>query len=416
MKIYWQRAAALLLGTAVGVCGSTGLAQDAAEADPAPAPQQAKTYDWSVMSGRVPAPGYHGVLAGPETHRGPLSELASHHSELTSHHTDWEHGAASGCDDCRELRFHPGGGWFGGAEYLQVRPTFSEANAYLRRDGAGTARTVDTLVDYDFDHDSAVRAFLGYRLLDCNSQVTFSFTSFDSDVARQSDAVPADQTTVFNGALETLADDPGQRIATEASVDLDVFDVDFSKTIPLGHPLPACQSGCGGCASWDVTWSAGIRMADAQWGTRTQVINGSEQMEQLAELEMNFDGAGPRLGLEGRRYLGDAGCWSLYARSYVSLLLGDYELVANRFEQEGSDPALFTDKVTSRTRVIPVTEIEVGATWRPTACATFSAGYLFQAWHDLGMSSEILGAEFGFYDDANILAFDGYFLRGEWSF
>ena len=39
-----------------------------------------------------------------------------------------------------------------------------------------------------------------------------------------------------------------------------------------------------------------------------------------------------------------------------------------------------------------------------------------QAWFDLGSSQQIDGTNFGALDDANILAFDGLFVRGEYMF
>ena len=49
------------------------------------------------------------------------------------------------------------------------------------------------------------------------------------------------------------------------------------------------------------------------------------------------------------------------------------------------------------------------------SCTTLAAGYLFQAWYDLGMTQEI-GGNLPGLDDANILGFDGVFVRGEWSY
>ena len=47
---------------------------------------------------------------------------------------------------------------------------------------------------------------------------------------------------------------------------------------------------------------------------------------------------------------------------------------------------------------------------------TFSAGWLFQAWFDLGVSGGTDGGKFTEVDDSNIMSFDGLFVRGLWRY
>jgi len=59
----------------------------------------------------------------------------------------------------------------------------------------------------------------------------------------------------------------------------------------------------------------------------------------------------------------------------------------------------------------------VGGRWQPTYWMELSAGYFFQAWWDLGMTESSVDLGFPvFRDDANIMAWDGFFLRGEMKF
>jgi hypothetical protein len=66
--------------------------------------------------------------------------------------------------------------------------------------------------------------------------------------------------------------------------------------------------------------------------------------------------------------------------------------------------------------MIPVTDIEVGGTWQLAPFTYISAGYFFQCWWDLGQGEQISGTNFGPLDTANILGFDGLFIRGEMLF
>ena len=66
--------------------------------------------------------------------------------------------------------------------------------------------------------------------------------------------------------------------------------------------------------------------------------------------------------------------------------------------------------------MIPVTDIEVGGTWQMAPYTYVSIGYFFQGWWDLGQSETIPGTSFSALDTANILGFDGLFIRGEMLF
>ena len=78
----------------------------------------------------------------------------------------------------------------------------------------------------------------------------------------------------------------------------------------------------------------------------------------------------------------------------------------------------------SSTQLIPVLDIEAGATVYVCDCFSISGGYLFSAWHDLGMrdtfdileSNGVSGGGVPTFDDANILGFDGFFVRSELTF
>ena len=73
------------------------------------------------------------------------------------------------------------------------------------------------------------------------------------------------------------------------------------------------------------------------------------------------------------------------------------------------------------TRLVPVTEIELGASWDFTERWTLSAGWFFAAWFDLGMgetqTSNILGGNGPQFvlDDSNIMSWDGLTARIEFT-
>lgn len=318
-----------------------------------------------------------------------------------------------------------GGQFFFTADYLNVRATFSEATAKVVEDlNAGT----DTFVPLEFDYKSSYRFGGGYRLDCCGDEIRFLFTRMDSDATA----------TAVNGDIVPIeaSPPPGGVTNISAGVNANTYDLECAKTIPLGGCC--CNSSCGSCCdncptgccntccrpccpAWDITWSGGLRWGDVD-SDRSFVAhdsNGTTVTDAFSTME--FHGGGLRTGLEGRRYWGKDGWFSVYAKGDISLLLGKVDLKVKRAVFDPSNPGVataFNEQTFENTQIIPVTEIEGGVTAQVTRHAALTAGYLFSAWHDLGFRDEdqlntLLPVR---YDDANILGFDGFFARLEVAF
>jgi hypothetical protein len=167
------------------------------------------------------------------------------------------------------------------------------------------------------------------------------------------------------------------------------------------------------CPLWDITFSAGVRYAEADWERSWTSFNTDEQEIGSAEGTMDFQGVGAKVGIEGRRYFFKSGWLSAYAKGDLSLLWGELEF--ETLQQDQLDlPTEITVSNESR-QIIPVTELEAGVTAQVTCNSRFSGGYLLSAWHDLGYRDDFVN-DITFpivYDDANILGFHGWFVRAE---
>jgi len=330
-------------------------------------------------------------------------------------HRGWWHGCLTDwLFDGRE-RF------FVGAEYLLVRPSFSEGRAFVRGTTVppvnNVARSIEETIFYNYDYRSSYRTYFGWRLADCCSEVRFTFT--DLDGGKNISATTATGSNVNNFIWEVLAP-PGQTLTARNNVGGQVYDLDFSRCIRNRDECCDPCSCCKPCPSWDLRWSAGVRAADMGYDnfvTTTFIANGSQTPATVA-MRMNFSGAGPKVGLEGRRYFGACGQFSFYSMWDFALLVGTYEHRGIRTETVAN--VVTTQETIARTtRVIPVTDIELGLSWKPRACWEISAGYFAQVWWDLGMSEDQgsqLGASGFFLDDANIMAWDGLSIRAEYTF
>ncbi|MEM9186697.1 MAG: hypothetical protein AAGB00_09405 [Planctomycetota bacterium] len=318
-------------------------------------------------------------------------------------------GLASGCT----------GQWFVGADYLNVRATFSQATAYLLQEtppGAVTAAdTSFTYVQTEFDYEPNYRVYGGYRICDCGCEIRFTYTSIDSSGSFTSPVTQGDSSVIVTAPFEVIAPGQDDFVTGGGTVSIDDYDLGVSRTIPLGSPLGACgcadPCGCW-CPAWDITWTGAVRVSDVSSSLNYQsVINSTgAPLARTATSTVNFQGVGLRTGMLGRRYFGREGIASIYLKGDISLLLGDVENVA-------VGDAFSRHSLTS-TQIVPVTELEVGGSVFLTRNASVTGGYLFAAWHDLGHRPEYdfgsgSAVQLESFDDANILGVDGWFVRAE---
>ena len=323
-------------------------------------------------------------------------------------------------------------GFYVVADYLYVRASFSEAVAFIEEDFIqDTGENITTLDvhQFDFEYDSSFRVGGGLALGECcNQQVRFLYTRLSSDASTD---IPEDAIIPFEVVVP-----PGGEAFADADVEIDSYDLDCAKTILLGGEQcrqcgDPCGDPCGGgvgcgdgccaprCPAWDLTWAGGIRVANAEWSRSYTAFDASGELSTDHTSAMEFDGVGPKISLEGRRYFFDNGAVSLYLKGDLSVLWGDLELQDIRTDEGGTAPDTITVQSIECRHIIPVTELEAGLSGQVTCNSRLSAGYLLSAWHDLGFRNEfdVVNPNFPLrYDDANILGFDGFFARYEWNY
>jgi hypothetical protein len=339
-----------------------------------------------------------------------------------------------GCDSCGVAGEAPcasgcGGGFYGGGDYLFVRPHMSQAIAFFTETTANDGLLlVDQAVPFDFGYDSSFRAFMGYRLNGdgCNPGGAFQFTywHFEGDAGAEFTIPPRPPLVQAIDIFSRAASIPGELMRARMTLETNVYDFDFIKPVRFGGSSCAtsgCETSgcatnaCAPCPTWEIAWSIGARLADIDQDYAVGFLDTESVCQGVGTVAAEFIGAGPRLGLEGRRYFGCSDCFSLFAKGNAALLVGNYGL-ATHIDNTSSGAQTYQDL--SVTRTIPVTEIEVGGTWKPVQCATFSAGWMFQSWLDLGMTEATAGNQFNQrgLDTANNLSFDGFFARAEVAF
>ena len=131
------------------------------------------------------------------------------------------------------------------------------------------------------------------------------------------------------------------------------------------------------------------------------------------DTEIDFDGWGPRLGLEGERLLGRRG-FLVYSKGHANFLVGEFTsnyLQRNETTNVTQAHAGFEDD-----RIVTQLEYEMGFGWQ-NRCGTFRlmAGYYIAAWfNSVTTPSFIRAVQAGNYDNVDeTLTFDGLTARLE---
>ncbi|MEX0678013.1 MAG: Lpg1974 family pore-forming outer membrane protein [Pirellulales bacterium] len=387
-----------------------------------------RTSDAADENPAVPSP-----PSGPQSVPDPIAEGGP---AVNDGATPWEDvggGGGDTCDACGgdcgtcSSRGCLGGLWFGSVDYLLFRPRMSQAVAEVRHvevtdqtTSPATTTTTNTAIQYPFTYQSAFRVAGGYRLLNCGGDVQVAYWRMTNDAQYRDGPVNTTNNSLL--IFGNLDNNPGngEFLNSSTGVTANIFDVDFAKSISMGGPCGTC--GDCGCPRWDLRFSAGARIADISRFNDNVVVDDQGNGLSFANLNARFVGAGPRVGIQGRRYFGACGLWSLYAKASQAILIGDYRMGRTRTVPIESPAEIqITNQNDLFHRTVPVSDIEVGGTWQMAPYTYVSVGYFFQCWWDLGQGETIQGQSipgtyFGPLDTSNILGFDGLFVRGEMLF
>ena len=131
---------------------------------------------------------------------------------------------------------------------------------------------------------------------------------------------------------------------------------------------------------------------------------------------IDFDGGGPRLTLDGGRLLGNRG-FSIYARSSVSPLTGKFHAhYSNRFEDAGETILTPASVNFEDNRIMTLFDYELGLAWSgPRKRWRFAAGYTQSYWFNAVTTAEFISAvqSSNYSDISDTIMFDGLTARVE---
>ena len=247
----------------------------------------------------------------------------------------------------------------------------------------------------DQDWDPGVRLGLAFVLDGCHS-VTTQFTHFAS--TRFDEVVP-----VQGGGVRSLVSFPaaaGTFTEAEATHDLEFrfLDVDYRSILT-----------CDDCQN--VAFLVGVRAGQYN---QEFTANFASTTPETVLTEIDFYGAGLRLGLEGERYTASRR-WLVYGKSYANFVAGEF--TADYTMQRNA--ATLVDNTWKASRIVPMLDLELGAGWQ-SRCGTWrvTGGYMLSAWYNTVKTNEWLGAmdSGDFSGLSGSTSFDGLVFRVEGRF
>jgi hypothetical protein len=233
------------------------------------------------------------------------------------------------------------------------------------------------------------------RMLDPCTTISASYTHYENDT---DDSITTTAPLVirslvmhpssFDAAIDWLD------ASAHQAIDFDIVDLDYRHEF-LGNE----------CSS--LSYLLGIRYANLKQRFRSAF---STSITDNVNTDVNFDGAGFRLGLEGERR-GLCCNAFVYAKAAASFLGGEFR---GDYLQESTAGGEIVNTNWKEARLVSILECEVGLGWMsPSGRVRVSAGYAVNGWLNVVKTSEFISSvQANKYHgpdkiDGNGLVFDG---------
>jgi hypothetical protein len=247
------------------------------------------------------------------------------------------------------------------ADYLLLRPIRRDMD-YAITSPSGAGAPIGTINSVELSTESGVRIGAGWLLPEECLDLACFYTYFHSNATSGARA-PAGG-TLFATMTHAGGIDQVETALATASLNYNVLDVELGRALTIGSNTSLRFFG-GGRFAW----------IDQSMGA---FYDGVDANHAFAGSSINFNGAGVRVGADGRLNLCRG--FSAYARCAGSLLAGDFR--TNRLETNAGGSIVNVDVGENFDKIVPVAEVGIGIGWE---YRNFSirAGYEFTNWFGL---------------------------------
>jgi hypothetical protein len=303
--------------------------------------------------------------------------------------------APEACDPCCPAFWEHRNSIYGDFLYLTARG--ANVNFATPVDGIlATSRPVGHIAVGDPDYDSGFRVGGNWALDSCSS-LEFVFTRWESNTQHSVTSPTAGTFVRADLTIPTLASVANDSLFARANYDLglQLYDLNYKALIWGGD-------------NHFLNYAIGLRYGHLdQDFVATYSINGATTVDS----EIDFNGFGPRFGLDGERLLCNG--IFLYGRGFLSVLMGEFDVEYIQANVNNGQQAFtgFNDD-----RVVPIIEVELGVGWQ-SECGKYrlSTGYYFTSWFNaMTTQSTITSIQANNFSDIDqTITFDGLTSRFE---
>ena len=291
------------------------------------------------------------------------------------------------------------GGFITSFEYLYWKPALTGLD-YAILDPYRTGNVRGAVKSVDPDQDAGYRFTLGYHFRDTKTDVRFKWTGLES---KGSSVLYRGSNRIWGIRLHPNAiinDDDVTMAQADYRMDYDVYDLELGYT----HRLTP---------SADIRYFGGLRKVDMTQKLNilyVQDVGGGLSRRVTFKEENHLDGLGPRVGLEGKYYLGKG--FSLFAGGAASLMISDMEyrvLELNRAAGATTDTTRAEIDQRLNEQFIPGVDFDLGIAWEypfgQRGSVTMMAGYHYENWfnvyHQMRFSDDV-DSQLGSYDTSDV--------------
>jgi hypothetical protein len=268
------------------------------------------------------------------------------------------------CDTCIPFWQHRSGVY---ADFLYLQARGVDTAYALPRDGVDPATSVPFggVGTADPDYQPGIRFGVNHALDACSS-IGASYTWYES-------TTNGEINTQAPLVIHSLVTHPGTASAaadslvanTSYDIDFDLIDVDYRRLLSGGR-------------NHAINYLVGARYGRLEQNFRSGQPISPGTTSVFTDLD--FEGAGPRFGLEGERKAECSG-FMVYGRTYASFLAGD---IQSDYIQENTFAQTQVTTGWNDSRVIPILEYEVGAGWQNhDGTIRVSGGYYMAGWFNM---------------------------------
>ena len=310
-------------------------------------------------------------------------------------------GCGAGCaDSCCFPAWAHRTGLFG--EFIYLRPRDVEVAYGVPIDGTIAPPEIPPVQIgpigvADPDHEPGFRVG-GVWALESQASVVATFTALESQTT---DSMAVTAPTAIRSLLlhptTANATDNFLDANVDYNVDFDTVDIDYRQTLACGE-------------RYIVNYAIGTRYARIDQDLISTFT--SATVTESVVTDVNFDGGGPRIGLDYERHGCNSGFMS-YGRAAASFVAGEFGAT---YRQGSTVDPVIVDTAWEADRLVSILDLEFGGGWQSrNGRWRFNVGYLISGWFNTVQTDEWIDAvqdnEFVGLNDR--MTFDGYTFRVE---